>query len=206
MSIFRGWRRHSARRDRFTAIGDLVNAHSHRGRYEINPATHTLFQSGSVTSSTLFSFNGAISPDRKVTGSTRLFGSNMVLGYNTSSSGQRADFRLDAKVGSGAESSPALIVISNGSCTGVSVCRWGLRRRHSGPGRAVDLVRRPGLADQPAPLRRYAVQLGDVEHRGQAVGHPRLQNGRRRLNRRRPFGYPGTGCGRPGSAVPAARG
>ena len=93
--------------------------------YEINPATHTLFQSGSVTSSTLFSFNGAISPDRKVAGTTHLFGSNMVLGYNTSSSGQRADFRLVSKVGSGAQSSPALIVISNGSCTGVSVCRWG---------------------------------------------------------------------------------
>lgn len=39
--------------------------------YEINPATNAVLQKGTVTSGSLFEFNGAISPNRQVNGSTK---------------------------------------------------------------------------------------------------------------------------------------
>jgi hypothetical protein len=53
--------------------------------YEIDPAARTVVQTGEVSHSSLFVFNGAISPDRVVSGGTKAFGANMVLGYTTSS-------------------------------------------------------------------------------------------------------------------------
>src|SRR6266496_1290477 len=42
--------------------------------YEINPATHSLIQHGTLTSASSFTFDAAISPDCRVTGATRQFG------------------------------------------------------------------------------------------------------------------------------------
>src|SRR2546425_5065121 len=47
--------------------------------YDINPATHTLIQHGTLTSSSSFTFDGAISPDRLVNGTTRKYGGGMVI-------------------------------------------------------------------------------------------------------------------------------
>ncbi|MEJ7629726.1 MAG: hypothetical protein WKF54_09060 [Nocardioidaceae bacterium] len=99
--------------------------------YEIDPVGKTLFQSGKVTSSSLFNFNGAVSPDRKVQGRTKAFGDSMVLNFNTSSSTTFPAIKVVSKVGAGAQSAPTTVVTSAGpnidfSCpnTGDS-CRWG---------------------------------------------------------------------------------
>jgi hypothetical protein len=99
--------------------------------YEINPATATLLQSGKVTSSTLFSFNGAISPDRMVNGTTKAFGSDMVLGFNTSSSTTFPTIKMVSKLAGSAQSAPVKVKGSPGfdvdfNCAGsTAVCRWG---------------------------------------------------------------------------------
>jgi hypothetical protein len=73
--------------------------------YEIGPfpATPGLIQRGSVTgASGRYIFNGAISPDRQVLGTTvKRFGNSMVLNFNSSSTTQRPDIRTVSKIGSG---------------------------------------------------------------------------------------------------------
>jgi hypothetical protein len=99
--------------------------------YEINPATRTLLQSGKVTHSALFYFNGAISPDRVVAGATKAFGSNMVLGFNTSSSTTFPAIKMVSKLAGAAQSAPVKVKKSPGfdvdfACPGATdVCRWG---------------------------------------------------------------------------------
>ena len=69
--------------------------------YEINPApaTPVPFQNGTAGSSALFAFNGAIAPDRRVNGASAMFGSSMVLGFNTSSSTQFINIMAVSKRG-----------------------------------------------------------------------------------------------------------
>lgn len=70
--------------------------------YEIDPAAKTLLQRGKVTSSSLYTFNGAVSPDREVKGATKAFGGNTVLNFNTSSSKTFPAIKVVSKVGTGA--------------------------------------------------------------------------------------------------------
>jgi hypothetical protein len=101
--------------------------------YEINPVATvpTLFQSGKVTSTTLYNFNAAISPDRVANGSTRAFGQNMVMTFNTSSSTVITRIQVVSKLGASLQSAPVLIKASTGGNTDFtcpttsSVCRWG---------------------------------------------------------------------------------
>ncbi len=99
--------------------------------YEIAPGTQTLFQSGVVTSASLYNFNGAISPDRKVQGTTKDYGGNMVMNFNTSSSTTFPAIKVVSKVGAGAQSAPTTVVTSAGPqidffCDGAGqLCRWG---------------------------------------------------------------------------------
>jgi hypothetical protein len=99
--------------------------------YEIAPASHTLFQSGTVTSANLFTFNGAVSPDRVVNGRTKAFGSNMVLDVNTSSATTNSTLKMVSKVGAAAQSAPVLVANSSGPDIGFDCvadggqCRWG---------------------------------------------------------------------------------
>jgi hypothetical protein len=99
--------------------------------YEIKPNTPTLLQSGKVTSASLFSFNGAISPDRVVNGTTKAFGSNMVLGFNTSSSTTFPVIKMVSKLAGAAQSAPVKVKGSPGfdvdfACPAATdVCRWG---------------------------------------------------------------------------------
>jgi hypothetical protein len=53
--------------------------------YEIDPTTGSLLQSNTVTSSSLFVWNGAVSPDRANSGSTAAFGDSMAMSVSTSS-------------------------------------------------------------------------------------------------------------------------
>jgi hypothetical protein len=98
--------------------------------YEIRPKTPSLYQSGTLTSASRFYFNAAISPDRKVKGSTTAFGQSMVIGYNTTSPSQLADIRMASKIGSGpVQEAVAPVKQSTGpledfSCDS-NLCRWG---------------------------------------------------------------------------------
>jgi hypothetical protein len=101
--------------------------------YEINPATHSVIQKGKATSPSLFQFNGAISPNRRVNGGTKSGGSAMVMNYNTSSRAARPGIRMVSKVGGGAQSAPVVIKGSPGQLSGFDCstvpqtgsCRWG---------------------------------------------------------------------------------
>jgi hypothetical protein len=99
--------------------------------YEINPAPSSPFpyQSGSQSSGSVFTFNAAIAPDRRVLGFDRRYGDSMTLGFNTSSPTQPVDVEGVSKIGGNAQSAPVVIHQSNGplndgSC-GSGVCRWG---------------------------------------------------------------------------------
>jgi hypothetical protein len=98
---------------------------------EINPVTHTVVQSGTQANASRFVFNGAISPDRLVRGTTKAFGQNMVLTFNTSSSTTYTDVEVVSKRAGTAVSSPLVLKTSTGSdidfaCAGNgNVCRWG---------------------------------------------------------------------------------
>ena len=100
--------------------------------YEINPAGASTWQSGTISSASLDVFNGAVSPDRVVNGSATAFGSNMVLGFNTSSPTAYPAIQMVSKTGTGAATAFQLVKQSAGpnvdfSCDTFSgsPCRWG---------------------------------------------------------------------------------
>jgi hypothetical protein len=101
--------------------------------YEINPPTHALIQHGTISSASLYTFNGAISPDRRVNGSTAKFGADMVIAVNQSSTSALPALRVASKVGTNAISGLRLVATSNAADTGFdctinsvpNLCRWG---------------------------------------------------------------------------------
>ena len=99
--------------------------------YEIDPAAHNLLQSGTASNPSLYQFNGAISPNRQVIGTTKTGGDAMVLNYDTSSSTLFPQIRMVSKVGAGAQSGPVLVRNSPGPLSGFDCdsatrfCRWG---------------------------------------------------------------------------------
>lgn len=101
--------------------------------YEINPATHALVQHGTISNTSLDTFNGAISPDRRVNGSTAKFGGDMVIAVNQSSASARPALRVASKVGTNAISALQFLATSNAADTGFdcttnttpNLCRWG---------------------------------------------------------------------------------
>jgi hypothetical protein len=99
--------------------------------YEINPAAHSLIQKGTISSSTSFTFDGAISPDRLVNGTTKLFGGDMVIDVVQSSTTTLPAVKVASKIGSGAISSLSTIATSAAADTGFDciqdggLCRWG---------------------------------------------------------------------------------
>jgi len=98
--------------------------------YEINPATHSVIQSGKATSPSLYEFNGAIAPNRRVNGATKSGGNAMLMNFNTSSSATFPSIKMVSKVGGGAQSGQ--VPVFNGTkplggfdCNGTGPCRWG---------------------------------------------------------------------------------
>ena len=111
----------------WTAHAVAGGAGSEERWYEIDPAGHSLLQSGKASDSSLYVWSGAISPDRAHNGTTGAFGSNMVMGFNTSSSTTYPAIQMVTKRSSSAQSSFILIKQAAGpnvdySC---SPCRWG---------------------------------------------------------------------------------
>jgi hypothetical protein len=101
--------------------------------YEINPATHSLIQKGTITSTSLYTFNGAISPDRRVNGASKMFGGDMVINVNQSSASALASVKVASKIGTAAISGLKLVATSTAADTGFdcmttanpNLCRWG---------------------------------------------------------------------------------
>jgi hypothetical protein len=91
-----------------------------------------IVQMGAASDPTLYAFNGAISPDRvfrtSASGTTAQFGSNMVLGFNTSSRTTITAIRMISKMGDNTQSTFRLVRQSlgkNEDFTCSPVCRWG---------------------------------------------------------------------------------
>jgi hypothetical protein len=98
--------------------------------YEIDPVSATLLQSGLVKSRSLYTFNGAISPDRVVNGTVKLFGGSMVLGFDVSSASSFPAIRMVSKQGTDTQSKQVKVKSSPGpdldfACAGLGYCRWG---------------------------------------------------------------------------------
>jgi hypothetical protein len=93
--------------------------------YEINPTDGSLFQSGDVQNSSLYVFNGAVSPDRN--GATGLFGSNALMAFNTSSSAALPAAAMATLIG-GSQSGITTVATSPAADTDFTcapTCRWG---------------------------------------------------------------------------------
>ena len=99
--------------------------------YEINPATHALIQHGTVSSSSVFTFDGAISPDRLVNGTTSMFGGDMVIHVVRSSMTTLPTIKAASKTGPSPVSALTRVAASAASDTGfdciqdAGLCRWG---------------------------------------------------------------------------------
>jgi hypothetical protein len=100
--------------------------------YEINPTTAAVDQSGTVGDPSLYVFNGAISPDRIVSGRTKAFGSNAVVTVNTSSASTDAAIQMVGVTGSQPQSGLVMVQQSPGpnvdfTCSEphTTACRWG---------------------------------------------------------------------------------
>jgi hypothetical protein len=100
--------------------------------YEINPANHSLFQSGKATSPSLFEFNGAIAPNRQVNGGTKRGGKAMLMNFDTSSTTTFPSIKMVSKVGGAAQSGQVAVFNGTKPLTGFdctapapSPCRWG---------------------------------------------------------------------------------
>lgn len=97
--------------------------------YEIRTdLTPALAQFGAATTPGLYAWNGAISSDRANDGTTALYGSNMVMGFNTSSASTYPAIQMVSKRGTNAQSAFVVVRQSLGpnvdfSCS--PTCRWG---------------------------------------------------------------------------------
>jgi hypothetical protein len=114
----------------WTAHAVAGGAGSEERWYEINPLTNppTLIQSGKATDSSLYVWNGAISSDRVVNSTGKAFGSDMSMGFSTSSSTACPAVQDVSKVGNNAQSAFVMVKQSagpDGDFTCSPVCRWG---------------------------------------------------------------------------------
>jgi len=98
--------------------------------YELDPAGGSLLQSGSVSSPSLFTWNGAVSPDRANTGSSASFGDSMAMSVSTSGAAAYPAIQFVWKQGASPQSGLNNLVQSSGpdvdfSCDSTTPCRWG---------------------------------------------------------------------------------
>jgi hypothetical protein len=116
----------------WTAMAVFGGGGSEERWFEIRPGGAGgpgIVQHGVVTDPGRFVWNGAISPDRTVTGGGRAHGSAMVMGFTTSSSTQCADVEMVSKADAAPQTAPIVVEapgvsMDDFSCTG-NLCRWG---------------------------------------------------------------------------------
>lgn len=98
---------------------------------EIGPYSLKSLRSGVASDPSLWAFNGAASPDRAVSGSTKRFGGSMVMGFDTSSSSSLEAIQMLSFTPAAGQSAFVLVRSSDGidsdfSCEGSPLtCRWG---------------------------------------------------------------------------------
>ena len=114
----------------WTAHAVFGGAGSEERWYEIDPTAAALLQSGAVTDSSLFVWNGAVSPDRANNGASAQFGDSMAMSVSTSSPAAYPAIQLVWKKAAGAQSALKNLVQASGasvdlSCSDTSPCRWG---------------------------------------------------------------------------------
>ena len=117
---------HAGAQALWTAHAVFGGAGAEERWYEFNPATGAVLQNGTVGSSSLYVWNGAISPDRA--GSS--FGDSMAISVSTSSSTTYPAIQFAWKKGAGAQSALTKLVQANTpnvdfSCSSTAACRWG---------------------------------------------------------------------------------
>jgi hypothetical protein len=97
--------------------------------YEISTAgTPSVAQSGSASSPSAYVWNGAISPNRANDGLSGAYGSDMVMGFNTSSTTEYPAIQMVSKRGTNGQSPWVMVEQSPGANIDDScgpVCRWG---------------------------------------------------------------------------------
>ena len=109
--------------------------------YEIYPSDPKLIQNGSVSNSSKYDFDGAISPNRAVNGSDKSGGKNMVLNFVASSGSSFPAIKMVSKKGGNSQSGQVAVKQSPGpiagfDCSGSGgggepdgtssqLCRWG---------------------------------------------------------------------------------
>jgi hypothetical protein len=96
--------------------------------YEIDPGAGPTMRSGAVSDASLYTFNAAISSDRKVSGATKRFGDAFVIGFNTSSASDFVRIQMVSQWRDYAPSGFVEVKASPGfnedfSC--LVSCRWG---------------------------------------------------------------------------------
>jgi hypothetical protein len=118
--------------DIWTAHGVAGGAGAAVRWYEINPVSAMVDQVGTIADPNLYVFNGTVAPDRLVNGTTRVFGSNMVMTFSTSSATTYPAIGIVSKRGTNPQSAISVIKASSvpnidGNCfqTTRSACRWG---------------------------------------------------------------------------------
>jgi hypothetical protein len=110
----------------WTAHAVLGGAGAEERWYEFNPAGGAPLQHGTVGSSSLYTWNGSISPDRA--GSS--FGDSMAISVSTSSSTTYPAIQFAWKKAGSTQSALTKLVQANApnvdfSCSGNPSCRWG---------------------------------------------------------------------------------
>lgn len=100
--------------------------------FELSPTTTAPVQQGAVRYSTLYAFNGSISSDRRyVSYTNKMYGSAIIIGFNTASTTSAPAIRMVSKSGTNAQSGTTVITQSPGpdldySCPSAGdTCRWG---------------------------------------------------------------------------------
>ena len=140
--------------------------------YEIDPTAASLLQSGTASSASRFQFNGAISPNRQVNGTTQTGGNAMVLNFDSSSI---TTFPRDQD-GVQDRSRRAVQCRSwsrtrQGRCPGsIAICRHSSAAGAITPPRLPTRQCEPGLAGQPVRRR-----LGKRRHRPGDLEDPELR-------------------------------
>lgn len=98
--------------------------------YELDPNATAPLASGSASDSSLFIWNGAISPDRANNGSSASFGSSMAMSVSTSSATTYPAIQFLSKTAGATQSTLKNLVQAKGpnvdfSCSDTGTCRWG---------------------------------------------------------------------------------
>jgi len=99
--------------------------------YELNPVSHTETSTGLIDDGSHFFYNAAVSPDRRRSGTTGIYGDSAVIGFNTSSSTDYVAVQEES-VGPFGTAGPQLIAQNSDAeeddFCGLdvpNVCRWG---------------------------------------------------------------------------------